>query len=181
MLRVPFLFFLSLLVSSLTHCSTTLELPDTIRLETKNLHSFDGDKFPYRKWLPKEEPELVIIGIHGISGAALDYKPLATHLLINNAKIAVYAAETRGQGNDPVKERRGHIKKREHWFYDLYSFTKLIRKKHPDAKIIWAGESMGSLIVLHSYAAAIQNHPALPDHTALCDAMVISSPIVEIR
>lgn len=159
-----------------TQCSSSQTVTDfsKIRLEDGRLHSFDGDEFPYTTWMPKEEPELVIIGVHGISGAASDYKPLGDHVLSDLPRTAIYAAETRGQGNDPIKERRGHIGNREEWFKDLISFTRLIRKKHPQAKIIWCGESMGSLIVLHTYAATA-------DHRDLCDAMILASPIVGIR
>lgn len=145
-----------------------------IRLDDSHLHSFDGDRFPFSKWLPSKKPEIVVIGVHGISGAALDFNPLASHLLKANPSIAVYAAETRGQGNDPVVERRGHIRDSSSWFKDLTSFTTLIRRRYPEAKIIWCGESMGSLIVLHCYAAAT-------DRANLCDAMVLSSPITAIR
>jgi len=160
----------------LTHCATTPAVPDLskIRLENDRLHSFDGDQFPYRTWMPKEEPELVIIGVHGISGAAADYNPLGSHLLTTLPRTAVYAAETRGQGNDPIKERRGHIDDKKEWFFDLVSFTHLIRKRHPMAKIVWCGESMGSLIVLHTYAHALRRQE-------LCDAMILASPIVNIR
>ena len=171
------LLLLSLIVPFLTRCSTSLAVPDSIRLENNALHSFDGDQLPYTKWLPQEEPEIVIIGVHGISGAAADYKPLATHLLANKTRIAVYSAETRGQGNDPIKERRGHVRKREDWFKDLYGFTTLIRKKHPKAKIVWCGESMGSLIVLHAYAAQMTQLKA----QSPCDAIILSSPITEIK
>ncbi|MEJ6580665.1 MAG: alpha/beta fold hydrolase [Akkermansiaceae bacterium] len=160
----------------LTHCATTPDVPDRtkIRLENHLLHSFDGDQFPYRSWMPKEEPELVIIGVHGISGAAADYKPLGSHLLSDLPRTAIYAAETRGQGNDPIKERRGHINDKKEWFNDLVSFTHVIRKRHPNAKIVWCGESMGSLIVLHTYAQARNKQ-------ALCDAIILASPIVNIR
>ena len=158
----------------LVHCSHSLAVPDSVRLEKNTLHSFDGDQLPFTKWLPKSEPELVVIGVHGISGAASDYRPLADHLLSDLPGTAVYAAETRGQGNDPVKERRGHIRHRSEWFRDLYSFTRLIRKKHPKAKIVWCGESMGSLIVLQAYAAT-------DDPKNRCDALILSSPIVDIR
>lgn len=171
-----FILLLSLLIPLLTHCSTSLSVPDTIRLEKNTLHTFDGDHLPFTIWEPKEEPELIIIGVHGISGAASDYKQLATQLLSNDHRIVIYAAETRGQGSDPIKERRGHIKKREDWFRDLYSLTKLVRKKHPKAKIVWCGESMGSLIVLHAYAAAQTEAGISP-----CDAIILSSPITEIR
>jgi len=158
-----------------TQCSPVSAVPQNqnIRLTETTYQSFDGDQFPYTKWLSKEEPEQIIIGVHGISGAALDYKPLASHLLLNLPKTAVYAAETRGQGNDPTKAMRGHIHHQEDWFRDLYTFTALVRQKHPEAKIIWCGESMGSLIVMHAYASAPEK--------ARCDAMILSSPITDIR
>jgi alpha-beta hydrolase superfamily lysophospholipase len=160
----------------LTSCSAQDPVPDSpkIRLDDTHLHSFDGDQLPYTKWMPKEGPELIIIGVHGISGAASDYRPLAKHVLADLPKVALYGAETRGQGNDPVKDRRGHIGNRKDWFKDLTTFTSLIRKKHPKAKIIWCGESMGSLIILHTYAEA-------EDRKNLCDAMILASPITDIR
>ena len=145
-----------------------------IRLDDTHLHSFDGDKLPYTRWISKEEPDLVIIGVHGISGATSDYRPLAKHVLVELPKVAIYGAETRGQGKDPIKERRGHIGSRKEWFKDLTSFTSLIRVKHPQAKIVWCGESMGALIVLHAYAES-------EDRKNLCDAMILSSPIVNIK
>ncbi len=165
-----------LLVAFVTSCSAQNPMPhpQKIRLDETHLHSFDGDILPYTKWLPKEEPELIIIGVHGISGAISDYRPLAKHILAELPKVAIYGAETRGQGNDPVKERRGHIGNRKDWFKDLTSFTSLIRQKHPNAKIVWCGESMGSLIILHAYAEA-------EDRQNLCDAMILASPITDIR
>jgi alpha-beta hydrolase superfamily lysophospholipase len=157
-------------------CSAQNPVPKQpqIQLDQTHLHSFDGDKLPYTKWLPKQEPELVIIGVHGISGATSDFRPLAKHVLAELPKVAIYGAETRGQGKDPIKERRGHIHNREEWFKDLTTFTGLIRKRHPNAKIVWCGESMGSLIVLHTYAWS-------EDRENLCDAMVLASPITAIR
>jgi len=164
------------LCTLLTSCSAQNAVPDSpkIRLDKTHLHSFDGDILPYTQWTTKEEPELIIIGVHGISGAASDYRPLAKHLLAGLPKIAIYGAETRGQGKDPIKERRGHIGNRQDWFKDLTSFTSLIRQKHPKAKIIWCGESMGSLIILHTYAES-------KDRQNLCDAMILASPITAIR
>jgi len=165
-----------LLPAIITSCSAqaTVPPPKKIRLDDTHLHSFDGDKLPYTKWMPRKKPQTVIIGVHGISGAASDYQPLATKILSEFSDIAIYSAETRGQGNDPIKERRGHIQDRRHWFKDLTAFNALLRKKYPDAKIIWCGESMGALIALHTYAAA-------EDKKNLCDAMILSSPITAIR
>ncbi len=164
------------LLVPITSCSAQNVVPQKpqIRLDDTHFHTFDGDKLPYTKWMPTKDPELVIIGVHGISGAISDYRPLAKHVLSDLPTVAIYGAETRGQGKDPVKERRGHINNREEWFKDLTSFTALIRKNHPMAKIVWCGESMGSLIVLHTYASS-------GDRKNLCDAMILSSPITDIR
>ena len=165
---------IGMLLLSSCSLSQVVSKPADIRLEDGHLHSFDGDRLPYTTWISKTEPDQIIIGVHGISGAASDYKPLGKHLLANLPGTAIYAAETRGQGYDPIKERRGHIGNRREWFQDLTTFTRLIRKKHPKARIIWCGESMGSLIVMHTYAYAA-------DRSGLCDAMILSSPIVDIK
>lgn len=158
-----------------TQCASPKNMKSpTIKLDSANFHTYDGDTLPYTKWDAQQKPETVIIAVHGISGAISDFRPLANHTLENLPKVAIYGAETRGQGKDPIKQRRGHIQNRQDWFKDLTTFTSLVRKKHPQAKIVWCGESMGSLIVLHSYAYA-------EDRENLCDALILSSPIVDIR
>ena len=87
----------------LSSCRLSPFVSAEVRLENKHLHSFDGDRLPYTTWMPKTAPDQIIIGVHGISGAASDYKPLGDHLLANLPGTALYAAETRGQGNDPIK------------------------------------------------------------------------------
>ncbi len=175
---LPRAFFKTLLlafVPLLTHCATPhMKTAQQIRLLKKEYLSYDGDHFPYRHWEPKNEVNTVIIGLHGISGAASDYIPLAVHSLKDRRDIVVYAPNTRGQGRDPVVERRGHIHRREQWFRDLYAFTALVRGKFPGARIIWCGESMGSLIALHAYAN-------FPGPKPPCDALILVSPIVGIK
>ena len=165
-----------LIFVTLTSCSAQNPVTKQakIRLSKTTFHSFDGAEFPYTKWSSKEGSKIVIIGVHGISGAASDFRPLAKHILAKHPNITLYSAETRGQGKDPIKERRGHIHNREEWFKDLTTFTSLVRKRHPKAKIIWCGESMGSLIVLHTYAK-------IKKHGVRCDAMILASPITDIR
>jgi alpha-beta hydrolase superfamily lysophospholipase len=140
--------------------------------------SFDGDRFPYQKWLPKKDrsPRTVIIGFHGIAGASNDLGNLGEHLQENLPLTAVYAPDMRGQGNDPVAWRKGDIAHRHDWFNDIYTFTRLVRRRHPGATIVWCGESMGSLIALHATAAAQATHDALP-----CDALILSSPIARVH
>ena len=165
----------------ITSCATQLDVKSSIqaptaqpRLTEKDYTSFDGDALGYHKWVPaKKEPKTVMIGVHGISGYAGDYDNLGGHLLKNNPDTALYAAETRGQGMDPKPHRRGDIRRTKDWYRDLYTFTDLIRKRHPKARIVWFGESMGALIVIHAYSHT-------PPGSKKPDAVVISSPIVDV-
>ena len=134
-----------------------------------------GDTFGYRKWLSETvDPDVVIIGIHGFCGASIDYRNLGNHLLRHQPKIALYAYELRGQGRDPIRERRGDIGSPRAWYDDLLAFTGMVRELHPDAKIVWFGESMGALIAAHAYRESAGDAPP-------CDGLVFSSPIVRFR
>ena len=162
-------------------CSTSMiftpQTKGNPRLDQKHYVSFDNDQFGYRKWLPASaahnDPAIVIVGVHGISGHAGDYENLGKYLLKHRQDVALYAAETRGQGMDVKEFRRGDIRRESEWYKDLYTFTRLIRHAHPKSKIIWFGESMGSLIVMHAYGMA-------PPGEQQPDAMIIASPIIEV-
>ena len=134
-----------------------------------------GETFGYRKWIsPTTKPDVVLIGIHGFCGASIDYANLGNHLLEHQPKTGLYAYEVRGQGSDPIRERRGDIGDPKDWYQDLFAFTQLVQEQHPHAKIVWFGESMGALIAAHAWRAAPRGHPP-------CDALVLSSPIVRFR
>lgn len=136
-----------------------------------------NETFGYRKWMrPDAKPQTVVIGVHGFCGAAIDYENLGKRLLKEQPKTAVYAYEVRGQGKDPLKERRGDIDDPNLWFSDLTKFTAMVRAKHPGARIVWFGESMGGLIVSHTYQQAVAAGQPPP-----CDAIVLSSPVVKFR
>jgi hypothetical protein len=134
-----------------------------------------GETFGYRKWISeKHEPEVVVIGIHGFCGASIDYNNLGQHLLKHQPTTALYAYEIRGQGSDPIYARRGDIGDPRDWYRDLFAFTGLVRERHPDAKVVWFGESMGALIAAHAWRQA-------PPNQAPCDGLILSSPIVRFR
>ena len=107
------------------------------RLGPKSYVTYDRQSFGYRKWLDKNrKPETIVIGIHGFCGAAIDYENLGKHLLDEHPSKGLYAYEVRGQGSDPNHERRGDISDPEDWYRDLNTFTQLMRKEHPDARIV---------------------------------------------
>ncbi|GAA5483313.1 alpha/beta fold hydrolase [Haloferula sargassicola] len=135
------------------------------------------ETFSYRKWQHHGvEPDVIVIALHGFSGASIDYENLAHYLMRHQPKSAVYAYEVRGQGRDPKKERRGDIDDPANWSNDLLTFTHLIELQHPDAKIVWFGESMGSLILSKTYHDLVAEGEKAP-----CDALALSSPVVKLR
>ena len=134
-----------------------------------------SETFGYRRWIaPETEPDIVIIGIHGFCGASIDYANLGKHLLANQPRTGLYAYEVRGQGSDPIRERRGDIGNPQEWYRDLFAFTQLVRERHPEAKVVWFGESMGGLIATHSLS---RSGPA----DQACDGLILSSPVVRFR
>lgn len=134
-----------------------------------------SETFGYRSWVAKGvEQDIVVIGIHGFCGASIDYENLGNHLLKNQPKTALYAYEVRGQGNDPLRARRGDIGDPKDWYRDLFAFTQLVEERHPDAKIVWYGESMGAMIASHALRESPVSDPP-------CDALVLSSPIVRFK
>ena len=137
--------------------------------------SAKADTFGYRKWISdRVEPDIVMIGIHGFCGASVDYANLGNHLLAHQPKTGLYAYEVRGQGSDPIHQRRGDIGNPKDWYRDLFAFTQLVEERHPEAKVVWFGESMGALIAAHAWRESPVGSPP-------CDGLVLSSPIVRFR
>jgi alpha-beta hydrolase superfamily lysophospholipase len=156
----------------LTQCATNYSL-----VANRPEEAVRNETFGYRKWMrPDAQPQTVVIGLHGFCGASIDYENLGKRLLKEQPKIAVYAYELRGQGKDPLKARRGDIDDPNLWFSDLAKFSGMVRAKHPHARIVWFGESMGALIVSHAYEQAVAAGQPPP-----CDAIVLSSPVVKFR
>jgi len=124
-----------------------------------------------RQWNTEKNPRVVVIGVHGIAGVSRDFRNLALALEERGPEIALVAYDVRGQGMDPRLKRRGDILHPKKWYKDLTTFTELVRQQHPKAKIIWAGESMGGLIILNTIHTLAQ---------ANCDGVILSSPIVSL-
>jgi len=143
-------------------------------LKKNTFTTFDGDDFGYHAWGNLKNPKTVVIGSHGISGAAIDFMSLGQRINKDSPKTAIYSYNLRGQGLDPIKKRRGDIPAHTDWYEDLYTFTRLIRTKHPKAEIIWYGESMGGLICTQ---ALMQKH----NQNQTCDRLVISAPITNLK
>jgi len=164
---IPLLFALAVASCAPSYTLVTAGPEEAVRNET----------FQYRKWArPGVEPDTVVIALHGFCGASIDYENLAAHLLRHQPRTAVYAYELRGQGRDPMKERRGDIDDPANWSRDLHAFTDLVRGEHPDAALVWFGESMGALILSNTYREDV-----LAGRNPPCDAIGLTSPVVTFR
>ena len=159
----------------LSGCGPQYTTVSRINPPTPALAGDMSETFGYRRWISKTtEPDVIIIGIHGFCGASIDYTNLGNHLLTHQPRTGLYAYEVRGQGSDPIRARRGDIGDPQDWYRDLFAFTQLVRERHPDAKIVWFGESMGGLIAAH----ALRESPAA---VKPCDALALASPLVRYR
>jgi len=141
----------------------------------------DGQTFSYSLWapalapnqppVPEWQPRAVVVAVHGLSGAALDYEPLGSYLARH--RVVTYAIELRGQGNDPVPARRGDLERIEDWFADLSAFFAMVRRQHPGAPIYYYGESMGSALLTRFVAQA--------GEVDLPAGLVLASPVVDMK
>ncbi len=135
----------------------------------------DGEVFSYSIWgtstLPEgERPRAVVVAVHGLAGAALDFEPLGSHLAAH--RLVTVALELRGQGNDPRHERRGDLHQIEDWFRDLSAFFSLVRSRYPESQIYYYGESMGGALLTRFVGQAREFD--------LPDGLVLASPVVVV-
>lgn len=136
--------------------------------------SYDGKTMPWKSWpVPTGvTPRGVVITIHGLSGAKSDFWYLGEQLPLRG--YAVYAYDLRGQGNDPVVAERGDISKASAWQRDLATFHALVKRRHPKTPVFWYGESLGSLIALHTAADLLGNWSDP-------DGIILASPVAGLR
>ncbi len=136
--------------------------------------SYDGKTMPCKVWpVPAGvKPHGVVIAVHGLSGAKSDFWYLGEQLPLRG--YAVYAYDLRGQGNDPVVAERGDISGATAWQRDLATFHALVKRRHPKTPVFWYGESLGSLIALHTAADLLGNWSDP-------DGIILASPVAGLR
>ncbi|MGJ8673899.1 alpha/beta fold hydrolase [Rubritalea sp.] len=135
--------------------------------------SFDSTPFPLQHWGNTQNPETILVGIHGFCGACYDFTGLATQLTERSDKIGLYAYDLRGMGLDPVISRRGDIESPNYWIRDLSSLLVALKEQYPHARMVCCGESLGALIALHACAQSSAK--------VLCDGLIMLSPVVSVQ
>ncbi|MCB1275667.1 alpha/beta fold hydrolase [Prosthecobacter sp.] len=167
----PFVFMLALL---LTACSSIKPMSGRAVLCADDWVSYDGKTMPWKSWPAPDgvTTKGVVIAVHGLSGAKSDFWYLGDQL--PKRGYAVYAYDLRGQGNDPVVVERGDISGEKVWQRDLATFHALVKRRHPKKPVFWYGESLGSLIALHTAADLLGNRSDP-------QAIILASPVAGLR
>lgn len=114
------------------------------------------------------DPELVVVAVHGLSGAAEQFAPVAHGL----SDCSVYALELAGQGWDPDPARRGTRLDLDQQLRNLDLFLEAVRSEVGDRPVVLLGESMGALLT----AAHAASRPESP-----VSAFVHAVPVVALR
>lgn len=160
--HVPWVRWLTVcvLMVMLASCSSLRRTEPKLSVEDKTFRSFDGKVMPWTLGgSPKKLPSMgaAVITIHGLSGAASDFWMLDEEW--PKLGIAVYGMQLRGQGNDPVVSKRGHVASSRLWQRDLLEFHRLVRERHPGKPVFWYAESLGTLIALHTVTDLMEDDP----------------------
>jgi alpha-beta hydrolase superfamily lysophospholipase len=108
----------------------------------------DGVELPLRSWMPEDEPEAVILAVHGFN----DYSNAFTAPggFLAERGIATYAFDQRGFGEAP---HRGLWPGGQAMVRDLADVARILRQRHAGTPFYLLGDSMGAAVVLAAMAA----------------------------
>ena len=126
----------------------------------------DGEERIARAW-PRQHGHGVLACVHGLSGSGEQFEPVSNYL----DSFSVYALELRGQGLDPIAERRAMLLDVDAQLRDLGDFLNAIRASHPGEPVYLFGESMGALLCAR-FAAV---HP-----DDVVEGLILSVPVVAL-
>lgn len=109
----------------------------------------DGARLPLRHWLPKTEPNSIIIALHGFNDYSHFFDPPGEYF--SKLGIACFAYDQRGFGAAP---QRGLWAGGEAYVRDLQALVRLIKQRYPNRPVYLLGESMGGAIVITAMSQA---------------------------
>jgi alpha-beta hydrolase superfamily lysophospholipase len=164
MIRRSFLAALSLpLVAACTPAIQSAAAPQVgftgPRLEDEAFVSFDGQRLALSRWMTADEPEVVIVGLHGFNDYANTFHLAAPWWAERG--IATYAFDQRGFGRSPG---RGVWAPAEVMTDDVRTLVALVRARHPKAILSVVGVSMGGSVAIAAFAS---DNPPAADNVVL--------------
>lgn len=124
--------------------------------------SFDGAELGLTRWQATGEPDVVVVGLHGMNDWANAFFMAAPYWAERG--VTTYAYDQRGFGRSPG---RGIWPEEELLREDLRTAVKVARARYPDTPIAVVGISMGGAVAASAFGSA---RP--PD----ADKLVLSGP-----
>lgn len=103
----------------------------------------DGAHLPCRSWLPNGPPEAVVLALHGFNDSRDAWEIPAADFTA--AGFALYAPDQRGFGAAPGRGRWPGI---DTLVGDAAEMAAQVRRRHPSARFILLGESMGGAVAM---------------------------------
>ncbi len=139
-----YLLIVIFLVGCAPQTMTSHTTPLVPGLAAESFTSFDGVKLPLRRWLPKGNPEAIVIALHGFN----DYSFFIDHAAIFFAKngVAVYAYDQRGFGESPL---RGRWPGKNAFAQDAQTVIHILHTRFPHTPLFLLGHSMGAAVALY--------------------------------
>ncbi len=109
----------------------------------------DGYRLPLKRWASSEPPSTVLLGLHGFNDYSRAFAPLAEELIAHG--VTTYAVDQRGFG---ASDQAGRWHGGNRLARDLHALIALLRQRHPNARLVLAGESMGGAVAMIADAQA---------------------------
>ncbi len=103
----------------------------------------DGARLPYRSWLPRQRPRIVVLALHGFNDSA-DAWELPAPVMVQ-AGIAVVAPDQRGFGAAP---ERGRWPGATQLTDDAATMAAELQAQYPNTPLYLMGESMGAAVLM---------------------------------
>ncbi len=133
------------------------------RIEDNTFIARDGVRLPVTVWGPRDQPDMIVIGVHSFGEFRDAFTLIGAHLAEKN--IALWAYDQRGFGDGP---HRGLWAGRDTLVQDFRDFVGAV-STHTGSSIpmIFMGESMGAAVVLAAMAQ---------DDTLAPQSLILSGP-----
>lgn len=116
--------------------------------ENNRMVSFDGAELGLTVWGTGAEPEIVIVGVHGMNDYANAFHMAAPYWAAHGVKT--YAYDQRGFGRS---YGRGEWPDEDAMREDLRTAVQLVRERYPDTTLAVVGISMGGAMTMTAFGS----------------------------
>ncbi|MEM7328313.1 MAG: alpha/beta fold hydrolase [Pseudomonadota bacterium] len=117
-------------------------------LENNRLITFDGAELGLTVWSGAQDPDIVIVGVHGMNDYANAFHMAAPYWAARG--VTTYAYDQRGFGRS---FGRGEWPEEDLMREDLRTAIALVKARHPDATLAVVGISMGGAVTMSAFGS----------------------------